>query len=268
VDIEQWLRLATSVLAHAARSASLITSPVMAHARFKHLELVNTQGRLVLMILVLDGGDVRQQMLTLAEPVAQETLSQVAARVNALCVGLWAAAIRDTADQQPTLDAEIMELVADLLDRADKLHRVTYYDGLSNILNPSYVLDQLDVTEPQAREEMMRSLEEVDSPGALQTLRLLEEHNMLEEILAEALAPDERGVQVVIAGEGRWEELRHIAMILSRYGVQGQAMGTLGVLGPVRLHYGRAVSAVRYVAGLMSDMLLDIYGEGQPASRT
>ncbi len=260
LDIEEWLRLATSVLAHTAHSASLITLPVASRARFKHLELVHTQGRLVLMILVLGGGDVRQQMLTLAEPVSQEELSQVAGQITAACAGCLASDIRARSAHQTALEAEITELVADLLDRADKGHRLTYYDGLSNILDPSYVLNRLEVSDPQEREEILHALEEVDSPGALQTLRLLEEQNLLEEILAEALAPDEQGVQVVIGGEGRWEELRHIAMILSHYGVHGQAMGTLGVLGPVRLHYGRAISAVRYVAGLMSDLLLDIYG--------
>ena len=50
-------------------------------------------------------------------------------------------------------------------------------------------------------------------------------------------------------------------MVLSRYGVSGRATGALGVLGPTRLHYGRAVSAVRYVAGLMSDLLIEIYGQ-------
>ena len=42
---------------------------------FKHLELIGTHGRQVLMVLVLSGGEVRQQMLTLAEPVTQEQLS-------------------------------------------------------------------------------------------------------------------------------------------------------------------------------------------------
>ncbi len=263
LDIEQWLRLAASVLAHTAGSASLITSPVVSKARLKHLQLINTQGRLVLMVLVLDGGDVRQQMLTLAEPVAQDALSQVASHINSICEGLQAHEIRRKARHQPTLDAEVMALVADLMDRADKRHRIAFYDGLANILDPVRILNRLEIIDPVQREEMRRALDEVDSPGARQTLHLLEQQNMLEDILAEALAPDERGVQVVIGGEGRWENLDHISMILSNYGVQGQAMGTLGVLGPTRLHYGRAISAVRYVSGLMSDMLIDIYGEGE-----
>jgi heat-inducible transcriptional repressor len=265
MDIDQWLRLAASVLAHTVRSASLVTSPVAAEACFKHLELISTHGRLVLMVLVLDGGDVRQQMLTLAEPVSQEALSQAATRINALCAGLEADAIRTRAARQPTLDQEVMELTADLLDQICRRQPVAYYDGLINILDPAYLLDRMEVTDPQEREDMRRALTEVDSAGARQTLHLLEEQSLLEGILLEALSPGTRGVQVVIAGEGRWEELSHTSMVLSRYGIAGQATGALGVLGPTRLHYGRAVSAVRYVAGLMSDMLIDVYGESERA---
>ncbi len=264
-DVEQWLRLAASVLARTTMTASVITSPMMAHSRLKHLELISTQGRLVLMILVLEGGDVRQQMLTLAEPVEQEALSQVAAQINRLCVGMAAPEISARAAHQPTLEAEIMGLAAEVLERADKRHRATYYDGLVNILDPAYLIERLEISDAHEREELTRTMAEVDLPGARQTLHLLEEQSLLEEVLAEALLPSETGVQVVIGGEGRWEELSHISMILSRYGVRGQATGMLGVLGPTRLHYGRAVSAVRYVAGLMSDMLIDIYGEGERA---
>lgn len=263
LNMEQWLRLAASVLAQTARSASLITTPMLSQSRFKHMELISTQGRLVLLILVLDGGDVRQQMLTLAESVTQEQLSQVANRINLMCQGLLARDLRQKAVNEPPLEQDVMTLVAELLEHADKRVRNTYYDGLVNILDPSHGASLQEIADPQQRDDLARALDEVDQPGARQALRLLEEQSLLEEILSEALATDEHGVQVVIGGEGRWEELSHISMIVSRYGVQGMATGALGVVGPIRLHYGRAVSAVQYVASLMSDLLFDIYGEGE-----
>lgn len=262
LDVEQWLQLAASVLAQTARTASLVTAPVVNPARFKHLELVSTHGRLVLMILVAEGGDVRQQMLTLAEPVTQSVLSEVAARIGLQCVGLGADQVRARATQQPTLDQEIIELAADLLERVDHPHRIVYSDGLVNILDPSYLLDRLDISDPGERDDLTRAMVEADSPGARQTLHLLQEHSLLEAILGEVLSNDVQGVRVMIGGEGRWEELSHTSMVLSHYGVHGLLIGTLGVLGPTRLHYGRAISAVRYVAGLITDMMIEVYGEG------
>lgn len=261
-DVQQRLQLAASVLAKTAQTASLVTTPVVKEARLKHLELINTYGRQALLILVLEHGSVRQQMLTLAEPVAQETLSEVATRITSLCAGQNAAMIKANASQLPTLDEEVLELVAEMLRRADTNHELIYTDGLVNILDPNYLLDRLDISDPVEREELTRALALSDVPGARQTLHLLEEQSLLEEVLNEVLAPGNEGVQVMIGGEGRWDELRHTSMILSRYGVQGHVSGALGVLGPIRLQYGRAISTVRYVAGLMSDMMVDLYGDG------
>jgi heat-inducible transcriptional repressor len=50
-------------------------------------------------------------------------------------------------------------------------------------------------------------------------------------------------------------------MVLARYGVPGLATGTLGVLGPIRMAYGQTISTVRYVAGLLSDLVVDLHSE-------
>lgn len=262
-DVQQWLRLAASVLAHTSRSASVVTAPIVRAGKFKHLELISTYGRQVLMIVVLDRGDVRQQMLTLAEPVSQEVLSEVAARINTMCAGQASPQLRALAPSLPTLDQEMVDLAADLLERVDAHHETIYTDGLVNILDPTYWLNQMEFSSAEEREEIRRAITNSDISGARQTLHLLEEQSLLEDVFDEALAPEVTGVQVMIAGEGRWEELSHTSMVLARYGIQGQATGTLGVLGPTRLQYGRAISAVHYVAGLMSDMMIDVYGDGE-----
>jgi heat-inducible transcriptional repressor len=69
------------------------------------------------------------------------------------------------------------------------------------------------------------------------------------------------GVQVVIGGDNAWQELKDCSMVLARYGVTGYATGAMGILGPQRMAYGRVISTVRYVAGLMSDLMYEIYVE-------
>ena len=103
------------------------------------------------------------------------------------------------------------------------------------------------------------SLARVSLPSARQALRVLEERSLLEEVLANVLTPNVGGVQVVIGGEGGWEELKDCSMVLTRYGAPGFATGALGVLGPTRMAYGRTISAVRYVAGLLSDLVIESF---------
>ncbi len=236
LDIVEWMRLSAAVLAHTAQSASLITAPVSQSNRFKHLELIATQGRMVLLVLVLHNGDVRQRMLTLAEPLSQDQLSQTAARLTHLAAGLTAAQLREKRFDLSSLEQEVIELVITLMERADTPGPV-YRDGLTELLG------QFD-----------------QDAGAEQALRVLEEQTTLWDLINEA-APTMGNVRVVIAGEGRWKDISLLSIILSRYGVDGQATGTLGVLGPTRMRYGRAISAVQYVAGLMSNLMLGIYSE-------
>ncbi|HEX7976694.1 MAG TPA: heat-inducible transcriptional repressor HrcA [Anaerolineales bacterium] len=236
LDVDRWMRLAASVLAHQSQAASLVTTPHAESTRFKHLELIGTRGRQVLMVLVLMGGEVRQQMLALAEPVQQERLSVVALHLNELCQGLDASSILALSNQLDTLEQDIVRLILDDLHRSSEvLAGEVYRDGLTHVL-----------AEPEFAE----------ADAARKALRILEERPLLEDLLSRTvLANDLGGVQVLIGGEGTWEELRDCSMILARYGAPGIATGTVGVLGPIRMPYGRTISTVRFVAGLLSDLV-------------
>jgi len=238
---EQWMLLVASMLARTAQVAALVTPLTAETSRFKHVELISIQGRLVLMVLVLQGGAVHQQMLTLAEPVAQSKLSETAERINALCLGMNATEVRVRRVQMPLLEQEVSELAAELMEKADtnQAHLV-YRNGLSEVLG----------TFP-------------NSEGAQQAVRVFEERAFLNMILNDVLSPLVNNVQVVIAGNGRWDELSYLSMVISRYGIPGQASGAVGVLGSTRINYGRAISAVSFVSSLMTDMITDVY-EGLP----
>ena len=51
--------------------------------------------------------------------------------------------------------------------------------------------------------------------------------------------------------------------MLSPYGIKGQASGVLGVMGPTRMQYARAISTVRYIARLMDGLMSDVYVDNQ-----
>ncbi len=234
---EQWMLLVATMLARTAHVAALVTPPVADTSRFKHVELIAIQGRLVLMVLVLQGGSVHQQMLTLAEPVPQTKLAETAERINAQYMDMSAKEVRVRSVQMNLLEREVSELAADAMDKADTNQvRLVYRNGLSEVMG------------------MFQN-----SEGAQQAVRVFEERAFLSLILNDVLTPLVNNVQVVIAGNGRWEELSHLSMVLSRYGIPGQISGAVGVLGPTRINYGRAISAVSYVSGLMTDMLTDVY---------
>jgi heat-inducible transcriptional repressor len=238
LDLNQWMQLAAAILAHTSQGASFVTAPQRRVNRFKHIQLISTQDRLVLMIVVLVGGEVTQQMLTLAEPLTQTRLSNVADRLNELYANAGFEEIQAMMSRLDTLESEVTGLILDVIKRADSLAISNFYrDGLVNLL---------------------------EDEGTRQAVRVLEERNLLADVISGTDSPNNRGVQVLIGGEGRWEELKDCTIILSRYGVVEQFSGTVAVIGPTRMPYGRNVAAVRYVADLMSGLVYDYYLEGLP----
>jgi heat-inducible transcriptional repressor len=184
------------------------------------------------MILVFYGGQVQQQMLTLAEPVSQERLTAMADRLNVLLDQTTYEEVYSHLSQlEDALEQDVTRLILDGMKRTDKRAiSDVYRDGLVNIM---------------------------EDEGTRQAVRVLEEGALLAAVLDETLIPDVRGVQVVIGGEGRWEELKDCTMILSRYGEFEHLSGAVAVLGPTRMRYGRNISAVRYVADLMTGFVSD-----------
>ncbi len=243
--VDHWMHLAASVLAHQSQGVSMVTAPRAEKVRFQHVELISTQGRQMLMVMVLVGGEVSQQLLTLAEPVSQERLSQTAAHLNRVLVGLAVDELAALPSRSDALEQDILTLVlADMRRATDSSSGEIYTDGLTNVLS-----------EPEFAE----------SDEARRALKLFEERSTLRDMLARTTVNSTvGGLQVLIGGEGGWEELRQCSMVLARYGVPGLATGTLGVLGPMRMSYARTIPTVRYVAGLLSSLVNDQVSGPEP----
>lgn len=239
-DVEQWLKLAASVLANQSQAASLVTAPHAEKAIFKHLELIATRGRQVLMVLVLMGGEIRQQFISLAEAVPQDRLSEIANKLSFLCVRCDAEGITRLRGNFDALGQEILDfLLAEITLIEESATGQIYLDGMANVLS-----------EPEFSE----------SDEARQALHLLEEPSMLENLLASTVMnTDVGGIQVLIGGEGTWEQLRQCSVVLARYGDPNSLTGSIGVLGPIRMPYDRTISTVRFVANVLSDLVSESF---------
>jgi len=235
-DSDQWMRLAASVLANQSRAVSLVTAPRPENAVLKHLELISTRGRQILMIMVMAGGEVHQKFFSMNEVYSQEQLSTTAAAITQAAKGLR---MEDIVTIRPYLDETsqiiLNSIIPELTQTTQPALSEVYMDGMTNVL-----------AEPEFS----------GSEEARRAFRLLEERSMLDDLLSRSVVGSAvGGVHVIIGGEGAWEELRQCSIVLARYGLPGQITGTLGVLGPIRMSYGRSISAVRFLAGLLSELV-------------
>ncbi|MBW6473559.1 MAG: heat-inducible transcriptional repressor HrcA [Anaerolineaceae bacterium] len=243
-DVEQWVKLAGSILADQSKAASLITAPHPTLARLKHVEFIATRGRQVLMVLVLMGGEIRQSIQNLSEYVRQERLSQIANQIIENFQGFDVDKINLNKDVDNNLENDLIDWVITELKRADSLvSGELFLDGITNVM-----------AEPEFN----------DSEEARRTLKVFGERSMLQDVIARSVQNgDEGSVQVLIGGDGAWEELKHCSIVLSKYGAPGVAFGTVGVLGPVRMPYGQTISAVRFMSGILSDLVSETLYDDQ-----
>jgi heat-inducible transcriptional repressor len=241
LEMSQWMQLAAAILARSVRSAAIITAPRIEQPRLRRIELISTQSQLVLMVVVFQGGSVRQQMLTLQEPMDQAALTAVANKLNSWYVGVDPQGVRNRTNEKladlSDFELDVTRLLAEQMSGEDTApSKEVYRDGLTEVLK-----------EPEF----------VDRNEANALVRALEHPDFLNDIMQSRVGT----VQVVIGGEGRWRELSSCSMVVARYGLEGFATGTVGMLGPTRMPYGRAISTVRYVADLMSDLVTDLHAD-------
>ncbi len=247
-QLDQWVRLTASVMARMLHSAAVMTPPRSIEGRLKHFELLSVSDLAAHLVLVLADGTVRQQRLLLDSPIQQEDLSNIARRLNLLYQQKTASEV-DTImvdlDSLAPIERLVSNTIVQILEQhGDVLSDVFYHEGVINILKqPEYS----SMGPEEERNERVRKVIEV-----------LEQNRFLPALVSQLWDSD--GVQVIIGGENAWDEMRDVSMVVARYGQDGKVGGLLGVIGPTRMPYGRAIAVVRYMTQVMNELLGDAYG--------
>ena len=240
---EHWFRLAATTLASLTRAAGLATPAKPTTAHLRHLDLVAISDRLASLILVLREGSLKQVLVTLDEPTEQAELSAVAAFLNDLLAGLTAEdaervlARLDAADPTVALHRRVGERVVRSLQEFDgDAIEELFSDGLLNVMAaPEF-----------AQSEKLRRV-----------FAALENRVYLAELIS-GVAGSGR-VRVFIGSENPAEEMADVSLVLAPYGRPGRAVGVVGVLGPTRMAYPQAIGTVRFVSGLMNELIDHLY---------
>lgn len=245
MELDGWLNLAAAVLARSAHNFAVVSVPIPdVQTKLKHVQLVSVQDFVVLLIVVMQEGLLRQQLFTMSEPTTQEMLDPVASRFNAQFVNMTARQIASKPLEVNALERQMRDGMVRIMQQVDeRQNEQVYYEGLANILEKQ---------EFAKVERMRQMIETLEQKQILSSLTRLGTHSLTDD-----------GVQVIIGAESQLESIRDCSIIITRYGIAGTASGVLGVLGPTRMQYSRAISVVRYLASTMNELLNDLYGYGR-----
>jgi len=244
-----WLRLAASILAGSTRAASVVTPARSRRARFGHVQLVALDDGTRLLVLVLADGNVTQRRLDRTalerelpdEALDQPALDAAAATLNVDFSGLSAPQVRRRLGKLPPLPASIGSVVCSLLEGADSIVvEDVFTDGIVHVLEqPEF-----------AKGSKLRPI-----------LEIIQRSDFLEQLVP--VLTRQGGVHVIIGRENTNDAMHEVSLIFAPYGAPDRALGLLGVLGPTRMRYPRAIPTVRYLSTLMNELINSEYGEAQ-----
>lgn len=242
-ELDGWLNLAATMLAQTVQNVALITSPKAENCQFKHMEVVSLQGTLALLILVLEGARVRQQLVTFEEQVNQQELSLVAAKLSSIYGGLDAKKIKNKKKDLTSIEEKVTDcLLKEMEAEDDRQNEESYLDGLHFTLNQPELAQNHEL--------------------ALSLMELVEHRNLIRSIIPSHIK--NKGVHVVIGRENKTETVHDYSVVISNYGLPEDAMGTISVIGPTRMNYARTIATVEYLSLVLNILVSRLYGKDIP----
>lgn len=239
-ELEKWLGLATTLIAQLVRNVALVTLPKPADCQFKHLELVALQDTLFLVVLVLHGAKVKEQLITADQIISQAELTAVANKLNTVFAGLSRREILAQKLDLSDTEQQLTTILLRMMEEEDKQeYEEPYFDGWHFMLNQP---------------------EFVHSHDMLGLIELVEHRSLLKSIIPKEL--ESHKVRVVIGKENKDEAFHNYSVVISKYGLPDEAEGTISVLGPTRMPYAHTISTVDYLSSVLTRLVAGLYGKG------
>ena len=236
--IDSVLSHASHVVSQASRHVGFALRPAHEVAVFDRIEFVQISTAHVLVVIIARGGHVIQKVVEAAEPLDTIGLRQAANYLNEEFSGL---PIRKAREAVLERLREERALYDDLMKRALTLASSTFTD-----------LPEEDALYVDGAASLLDG-DETITRATLQTLLLMiEEKQRLVQLLSEYI--DGPGLTVVIGAEHPNPDLRPFSVVASTYG-DGSGIGTIGVIGPTRMRYSRAIAVVDGAAQAVSRVL-------------
>ncbi|HTH36508.1 MAG TPA: heat-inducible transcriptional repressor HrcA [Pyrinomonadaceae bacterium] len=236
----------SQLLSALSNNVGIVVSPSLANDRLQHIEFVNLTDNRVLVVLVSAPNIVHNRIIRLNVPFAKEELEKTANYLNAEFVGKSLSEIR----------AEILKLMHEEKTLFDKLLQTAVILCSQSIENEEDSLGEVFV---EGTSNILTKRDFADLERLRGLLATIGERSRLIQILNECIARDASAqgqVQVVIGSENRTPSLQDCTLISAPYRIgNSSAVGTLSVLGPTRIEYGRMISIVSYVARTLEKVM-------------
>ena len=235
---QELFRQASRVLSAVSGHPALVLAPRPQGMRLKHTKFINLSGDGVLIVLVSQDNQVQTRFVRTKSKYSQDLLDRFSHYLNGLCQNLT------LAESRQQILARMLEdknLVDQMISQALSLSRQALQNEEEEELyieGTSQILDYPEFAEDVAKIRTM--------------FKAFEEKNHLINLLDQTMAA--QGVQIIISPEEFFPKMQ-LSLVASSYGSKRFPLGSLGIIGPMRMDYARLVPIVRYTASMVTDLL-------------
>ena len=232
-DLEVATRRVTDLMSDLVQNMAVATVPKAPQSRIKRFEVVALQEALALLVLVLQEARTKQRLLPLESAMTQDELTALSNKLSDRYGGATREAVAASYPDLSVLERQVVNAASEImLDEDASRFEEPHVSGLRRLLSqPEF-----------AANSKMRALVDV-----------LEDRGFLKEVLTRVLAGKE--LQVVIGVENESDEMQECTILVSSYGSPEGVGGLMGVIGPTRMEYRRAIGSVRSLSALMGEMV-------------
>jgi heat-inducible transcriptional repressor len=228
---------AAQMLSNLSSFVGVVTSPKKPSV-FHHIEFLRLGERRVLVILVSPDGDVQNRVIFTAQDLSQGELAEASNRLNAGYAGLTLESVRERLrNEVDALRGEIAQLMSAAVQVGTE------------------AMEQQDEQVVVSGERNLLTVQDFSHDlGSLRRLfDLFEEKTQLMRLLDTSSRAE--GVRIYIGGESMIVPFEELSVVSAPYEVDGQVVGTLGVIGPTRMAYDRMIQIVDITSRLVSNAL-------------
>lgn len=238
------------VLTDTARALSVLTScaglmfiPKKDTFIIKHINLVPMDNSSIMVLIVSSFGMVHTRLIRLGEDAGRLDLEKISNYLNSIAEGLTLRELRARIIEEMK---NVKNLYDELLSNALRLGSMVLEQETRVYENDLYVEGKVNILEqPEFRDDFERMKK---------LFAVFEEKSLLVRILDKSM--EESGIHIYLGSESMVKEFEGLSLVTAPYGRNDEILGTLGVIGPVRMNYSKIIPLVDYTAGLLSKVFL------------
>ena len=243
-EVDEAMRATTETLSQVTNLLAIVSAPPLDTATIRHVEVLALQPQVLMVVVITSTGGVTKRVFTFREPVDAGLAQWAAEYLNERLAGMGLGArMLHSRLSDPSLGAREQDFLARLApaftELAETAEHTLYVDGAARLISEHRFQDLTQFNE---------------------LMTFLERRVALLDLLRAALS--ERDVLVRIGSENELPALHSLALVAAGYGLPARKLGTVSLIGPVRMDYAGAIRTVREAALQLSRFIEDVYEAG------